>query len=396
MPAGADPASKHIIWWNSNKGPKDISVQDLENASAAFDGFVVQNVRGSKDTFASNMSLAWGAFTTRHYTLDSSDSSGDYVGDQLDALRRLPSTPMPDRFLRINTSPYETERFDWSDDAFWDNVVNNLTVASQICHDANLNGVFLDTEQYHRPTSPNEYMYGDLVNHGKDGGRSFEDLDALVEKRGRQVIQALNSHCPNMTIIISFGYITISQHASRGTLASRGYLLAPFLDGMLDGSTSGTTFVDGFEGGYWHNDVPRFFDMWRHNIVDRDSYTAKFQKRPDKYARQYQYAVGLFLDRDRDMAGRLHVYGWCGDGKSEVFYSPGRLAKTVELAAKASDKYVWVYSVKPNIWLRPDSAGGLPSAYVHAIREGMAHGSDPSLGPLPNNTSTAPESAVCK
>src|SRR3569833_810252 len=74
MLVGADPASKHIIWWNSNKGPKDISVQDLENASAAFDGFVVQNVRGSKDTFASNMSLAWGAFTTRHYTLDSSDS----------------------------------------------------------------------------------------------------------------------------------------------------------------------------------------------------------------------------------------------------------------------------------------------------------------------------------
>jgi len=390
------PETKRAIWWNSEKGPKDITTDDLNNGGKAFDGFVVQNVRGSHDSASRGDAFAWDAFTNRRYTLDASDTAGDYVGDSLDALRNLPSSPMPDRFLRINASPYSAEKFDWTDDAFWNTVVNNMTVASEICQKAHLTGVFLDTEQYHRGgKAPNMYMYNEVKFFKKSGDLSYDQMADLVEKRGDQVIKALNSHCPNMTIIVSFGYITMSQHVNRRQLASHAYLLTPFLDGMLDGSSSGTRFVDGFEAAYWHNDSPDFFNSWKHNIKGRDSYNVKFQKYGSQYLNKYDVAVGLFLDRDRAVGGQKPVYGWCGDNKSEVFYSPGRLAYTVQQAAKAADKYVWFYAQKPNAWLPPDSHGGLPSTYIHAIRDGLRHANDSSLSALSPDNSSAPESAVC-
>jgi len=391
------PGAKRAIWWNPKKGPTEITAQDLENGGKAFDGFIVQYVRGSHDSVKSGDSLAWGAFSDQRYTLDASDIAGDYVGDSLDALRNLPSSPMPDRFVRINASPYNASKFDWTDDSFWDTVVKNLTVVSEMCQKAHLTGVFLDTEPYHHGgKSPNLFMYNEMKFYKKTRDLSFDQMSDVVEKRGNQVIKALNSHCPNMTIIVSFGYITMSQHVSRRLLSSHAYLLAPFLDGMLDGSSSGTRFVDGFEGGYWHDDSPGFFDSWAHNIKGRSGFNVKFQKYGSEFMDKYDMAVGLFLDRDRGVKGKSGEYGWCGDGKNEVFYSPDRLAYTVQQAANASDKYVWIYTQKPNAWLPPDAPGGLPSTYIHAIRDGLRHANDPSLQPLSPNNSPAPESSVCK
>jgi hypothetical protein len=105
--------------------------------------------------------------------------------------------------------------------------------------------------------------------------------------------------------------------------------------------------------------------------------------------------MGLFLDRDRASNGQNGVYGWCGDTKKEMFYSPARLAYTVQQAIKASDEYVWFYTNRPNAWLAPDSPGGIPSALAKAIRDGEQHGNDPSLPPLPPNYDPIAESAIC-
>ncbi len=388
-PARAD--EKRIIWWNTVKGPTEITAQDLQNGSQTFDGFVVQNVHGTQD--GKGDGLAWEAFTDRRYTIDPNDGSGDNIADSVAALVNLPPTPMPERFLRINASPYNNKHFSWVDDGFWDNVVNNLQVASAIIAKAHLKGIYFDTEPYHRGTDPNLYWASDFLKDPRYAGMSKDDLDRLVEKRGNQIIRALNKYSPRTSIIVSFSSITISQHTARNK--SQDSLLAYLLDGMLDASTPDTTFIDGFESGYWHNDDPNYFNFWTNNIKNPKSYNVRFQKYPDKFMRQYQVAVGFFLDRDRDEAGHF-VDGWCGDDKANMFYSPGRLAFTIQQAALAADKYVWVYSKIPNAWLPPDSPGGIPSVYVKAIRDGMAHANDLSLPLLLQNTSDEPESAVCK
>lgn len=389
----ADSGHKRVIWWNSIKGPTEISAQDLDNLGQTFDGFIVQRVHGSQDT-SGGAEFAWEAFTDRHYTVDPRDTSDDNISSSLTSLENLPPTPAPDRFLRVNASPYDSAHFDWGSDAFWNNVCSNLEVASQICAKAHLKGILLDTEPYHRGTSPNFYFLPDVQKDPRYAGVSAADLGKIIEHRGNQVIQALDKYDPDITVMVTFGYITVSQHITRANAG--GSLLVPFLDGMLDGSSRHTTFVDAFEAGYWHNDGPTFFNDWAHAIKDPTSYNVRFQKYPQEYLQKYQFAVGLFLDRNRGVSGDSGAYGWCGDNKDNVFYSPARLAFTVQQAAEAADKYVWVYSQKPNAWLSPDSPGGLPSAYVHAIRDGMDHANNPSMSPLPQDNNPANESDVCK
>ncbi len=386
---------KKLIWWNPEKGPKDLTPQDLANGSAVFDGFVVQPIKGSKDTTYAQ-TFAWSVFSNRRYTLDPNDSGSDYIGDSLSAMKNLPSTPMPERFLRVNTSPYDVQDFDWTDDAFWNNVAHNLTVASDFCNQANLRGIFLDTEQYHRPSAPNMYLYNDLIKDPRYKGMSYNQMESLVERRGGQVMQALNSHQRNPIIFISFGYTTVSSHTERGRIASRGFLLQAFFDGMLAKSTPQTVFVDGLEqASYWHDDKPDYFANWRRIEFDSDKYNMRFQKYPARYKSQWTLGPGPFIDRDRDEHGKFGVYGWCGDNKARMFYSPARLAYVVQEAGKAADNYVWIYSQRPNCWLPVGAPGGLPKVYADALIDGMRHANNPSLPSLPQNTSTIAESAIC-
>jgi len=377
-----------LIWWSPEKSPEEITTQDLVNAGKVFDGFVVQRMHGTQDNIQKNEQFAWNAFSDRHYTLD---GSGDDVSKSLAALVGLPSSPMQERFLRINTAPYHVAAFSWLDDNFWNNVVANLKIASRMVHDAKLSGIFLDTEQYDNVF----YNYNALKNDPRYAGISYNDLAAIVEKRGRQVVQALNTYQPNIKILITHSEITVSQHIPRVSVSKVGVLLLPFLDGILDGSTANTKFIDGAEYAYWHDNNPNFFFNWRKATLDIKGYNGRFQKYPDRYQRQYEIGFGLFLDRDRDVALHNGVYGWCGDSKAQMFYSPAHLAYTVQQAVQASDEYVWVYTQKPNAWLPVGTPGGIPAPYAAAFREGQRHGNDTSLPALPADISQVDKADIC-
>jgi len=378
-----------IIWWNPYLTPQQITPQDLSNGSQAFDGFVVQLVRGTQDDPKHNEQLCWGAFSDKHYTLD---GSGDDIHSSLTALENMPLTPMSIRMLRINSAPYSAAHFNWVDDNFWYNVASNMDIASQICAGAGLYGVYFDDEEYNR----NLYNYNKIKDDPRYAGMSYDDMAAIAEKRGRQVIQALNGHVPNLNILFTFGYTYVSQHGSRANLSKNGSLLVPFLDGMLDGSTRSTRFIDGSEFGFWHDDTPNYFSNWRKTVLDPNGYNGKFQKYGDRYQNQYEVDYGLFLDRDRPVNSTASVYGWCGGSKSQLFYSPARWAYTVQEAVKNSDRFVWVYTQTPDAWLAPGSGGlSLPSAYVRAMRDGQRHGNDPSMPSLSPDNSTANVSDYC-
>lgn len=392
-PAGEMVGHKKIIWFGPMKGPTDLTAQDIQNCGQAFDGFVVQNVRGSQDKPGESFQNE--AFTLNHaYTITPTETHGDYIGRSLTALERLPSNPAPYRFLRINSCPYNNAGFNWLDDGFWAIVKHNMRIAGQVCQEGGLTGIFLDTEQYRLRGGENEYNYLDLSKDPRYAGVSYDQLSAIAEKRGRELIKVINAGIPNATILISFGYSTISP-GGRAEAEAHGSILGAFLDGMLDGSTPTTTFVDAFENGYWHNNDPDYFQTARGMVLSHDQATYQFQKYPEKYARQYQFGAGLFLDRDTDLSGQHNVYGWCGQAHKEVFYSPGRLAFTVQQAAKAADEWVWVYSWHGDATASPGTTGAIPPAYLHAIQEGMRHANDPSLAPLPANFNTAPESESC-
>lgn len=393
-----------VLWWNPSKGPLELTPQDISGpASAAFDGFILARVFGSRDNPKQGLQLAWNVFDSKvQYSL--TDQNADYIGDSLAAMKALPSSPMPDRFLRVNAAIYHSvaRGFDWTDDGYWNAVTANLRVAAQFAHDAGLRGIFLDTESY----DPQPYNYAYWQTNPRYAGMSYEDVAAIVENRGRQVIQAINSAYPDIKIIVTFGYTTMSQHVARAQLPRTGALLAPFLDGMLVGSTPATKFIDGFEESYWHDNNPQYFSNWADVIKGRNKalYNIRFQKYPARYAQQYQAGFALFLDRDRTVnlvdgsqRGVSGFYGWCGNSKpsGKVFYSPARLAYTVQQAVAASDGYVWVYTQKPNAWVSGGAAGGLAPAYAQAIAAGARAGN--GIGaPIAQDTSDAPDSMTCQ
>jgi hypothetical protein len=378
-----------FIWYNDTKSPTDITATDLANGGKAFDGFIIQRLVGTKDDPKRNDQFAWCAFTDRHYTLDGSD---DDIGKYLTALENLPPDPMPERFIRVVADPYHVPGFNWSDDGFWNNVASNMKVASKMCHDANLRGIFLDTEGYNGLS----YSYKGLKNDPKYAGMSYEDMSAIAENRGRQVMRALNSEDPSITIYVTFSSIAVSQHMNRAALTNNGSLLIPFLDGMLDGSTGSTTFIDGAEYGYFHDDRPSFFSDWRKVTLDASQYNVRFQKYPDKFLRQYEVGFALYLDRTRDVNGKWGVFGWCNGAMPQLFYSPARLAYTVQQAVKASDEYMWFYAQKVDAWAAPGSTPtALPRAFADAMRDGQRHGNDPSLPPLPQNNSPGNAADLC-
>lgn len=397
VPAGSPALGRGVktILFDTSKSPTQMTAQmTAQNISTptsqAFDGFVVQHMAGSKDNAAQGENFAWQAFdNTRHYSL--TDRSADYIGDSFAAIKALPTAVMPERFLRINASPYHPNGFDWLDNNYWNSVIANMRVASQFAYGAGLRGVFLDTELY----NSNVYSYSYWASNPNYAGMSYSALATIVENRGRQFIQALNSSYPNLKIFISIGYTSVSQHVSRAN--STQDLMMPFLDGMLGGSTPTTKFIDGFEESYWHDNNPNYFSSWASVIKGPNSYNVRFQKYPVQYLQQYQASFALFLDRDRTVDLVDGVYGWCGGTKTNAFYSPARLAYTVQQAALSADNYVWFYSAS----VHPMVAGGgapnygLPLAYIQAISKGRAAGNK-LTSPLAQSTDDTPVATTCQ
>ena len=253
---------------------------------------------------------------------------------------------LTDRFFRVNVTP---GKVDWFDDAAWGVVLNNFGLAARFAKEGSCKGFMFDVEQYE----------GNLFSYQKQPGRdkrSFADYRKKVRHRGREWMQEVNRHFPDITILLTFGYKIAQPRLSKGELdRSRVHygLLADFLDGMFAACTPETKIVDAWEQSYGYKERAQFAEARETIKVRALGWTAE----REKYARHARAGFGIWMDND------WRKHGWKADDVAKNYFSPAEFEKVVRAALKASDEYVWIYTEQPRWWTNEK----LPAAYVTAL-----------------------------
>ncbi|MBI1913221.1 MAG: hypothetical protein HYS12_00430 [Planctomycetes bacterium] len=296
-----------------------------------FDGLVFHVVSGKGGN------LTWEMWGGRKFGLD------EFQG-ALDDLKATEFRRLTDRFLRVNVTP---GKVDWFDDRAWAVVVHNAGVAAQVARRGSCKGFMFDVEQY-------EGRLFDYRQQKHRATKTFAQYGAQVRRRGREWIQEINKHFPDVTLLLTFGYsIAQPRRGARDRAGSAYGLLADFLDGVLEACSKDTTVVDAWESSYPYKEAKQFERAYG-TIKERAlGWTAV----PEKYRARVKAGFGIWMDHD------WRRKGWDLKDLSKNHFSPVEFEAAVRAALRVSDGYVWVYTEQPRWW----TGERLPRAYVEAL-----------------------------
>lgn len=227
---------------------------------------------------------------------------------------------------------------DLANDTHWANIQHNAALSARVCKEAKLKGFMLDTEQY----GSYALRDGEVAEKNQAGetiARAFplgRDTPALLRQRGRQWIRAVQSECPDITIVIFFGWSP--------DLDSAGFLsgVKPFLDGILEGIEGNARLVHGYENTFYYGHAPnsrytepgfpgqRHRYEWARNAMHN---WRSLSIDPHKYDQYVEPGMAAWVESDPwDLWN-----GW-PQGTRDTIWS------NLPLALAYSDEYVWVWS----------------------------------------------------
>jgi len=268
---------------------------------------------------------------------------------------------------------------DFFDDALWETIQNNIRVVAKASRDAGCAGLVFDPEQY----GGNRCWKYSTNAPATKVDKPYEEFVVTVRQRGREFGKALSEGYPDCTLLFFFGHSwpaydlkeAVVERGAKGLEdAEESNLYAPFLDGMLEGTSNGTIFVDGMEYAYSFTTAEDFKEgRWMALHVP-----LTFTTVPDLFRKKVRCGFGLWMDNARD------GFWWHPFDPEKNRYSPGRLQRTIHLALKYGDGYVWLWNESPNWYVdgplgKPHSpavqqskAYGMVQAYRDAVREAKA------------------------
>lgn len=251
---------------------------------------------------------------------------------------------LTDNFLRVNVFPADV---DWFED--FDTILLNLEAVAKLAHDLEFVGIMFDTEQY-SDVRIFEYPTLTLANR-----YTFDDYSDQVFERGQAVMAALNRGFPGLTVLYTFGVTIAAQPDALANLPNHEYgLLIPFIEGMIEAANEDNVLVDAFESSYIFKYEPQFSQAY--TLIKgftRDFYT----RNPQRYGETMQAGFGLWLDHNYCNEPGLEPQG-CPSG-----HNPETFERTVDLALRYSDRYVWIYSQGVN-WYTGE---GIPEQWQQTL-----------------------------
>lgn len=234
----------------------------------------------------------------------------------------IPFSKFTDNFASLVVLP---ETIDWFDS--FANTLNNITLLSRFAATCNMKGIFLDTESYGAIIA---FQY---ANQPQAGSHTLNQYKAQVFTRGQEVMNAIEAEMTDPIIMTTVAYTNCISNPP-------DYELLPsFLDGMLDAADPGTLIYDGFEEAYHFNT--------RGN---------------------YEYGYGRFTGPGRALAADTHQYDehmrlsfgnwlnygypgnpWSVASPDTNYFTPVGERETLTWGLTLSDRYVWVFSNKPDL-----------------------------------------------
>lgn len=340
-PEKSIPPKKLIQWGGDEPDTKSLRLNIERMERFPFDGIIFHAAGDHGEN------LCWNIWGDRRFALSQFQNS---LGD----LKATHFRRFTDRFLRVNVTP---GKVDWFDDAAWKIVSQNFGVAAQLAKEGGCTGIMFDSEQYQG--SP--FDYRQQQHHDK---KSFAEYGAKVRQRGREWMQEVAGHYPNITILVTFGYgVTQPRRGEKDRSESDYGLWADFLDGMLSAAAPATRIVDAYENSYGYRRAEQFERAYRMIHEKALSWTGE----KEAYRRHVRAGFGVWMDND------WNKYGWNATDFSKNYFKPEGFCESVRFALQTTDEYVWIYTEKPRWW----TGEKLPTAYVHAL-ESARKGVEPS------------------
>lgn len=259
------------------------------------------------------------------------------------------------------------------DDPTWETIRNNIRVVAKAARDVGCAGLVIDPEQYGGDRC---WGYSRVASNTVD--KPYGAYSEQVRKRGREFGSALSEGFPNAKLLFFYGHSlplhqlkTQTSEVGAASLESMGDLYAPFLDGMLEGTSDGTIFIDGYEFSYGYATADEFLEARWTILHEALTVTAV----PDLFRKKVRCGFGIWTDN------RYDGFGWYPYSPEQNRFSPDRLQRAIHLALKYGDGYVWLYNERANWYIDgPDAlphppatqqlkAAGIDAAYRTAVRE---------------------------
>ncbi len=221
----------------------------------------------------------------------------------------------------------------------------------------NFAGIVFDNEEYAGAV----WSYPEAVSYTNKSLQEYRDQARL---RGRQIMEALQTEFPDITVIHYHGpyvsdpntplFVSLYQ-----TNPSTNNLMGSFFMGMMDVKSNAATIVDGGEV-YQYRTLPEFENsyQWRKYTMASDTNnspiipSAARASYPDKVS----ISFGLY---------NINWTQWV-DGIGHPM-NPSVMRNVVEYSLRTADDLVWLYTEDLD-W----AGGGVSEAWINAIREGRS------------------------
>jgi hypothetical protein len=289
---------------------------------------------------------------------------------------------------------------DWYDDEWWQTICHNGRMIAKVAKEGRFRGILIDPEVYSyswwgfamltETAGKQPYRRGNKTFYE---GKSVEDVMVKVRQRGREFAAAINEEFPDPVLMFfhAAGYAAwqVSDPRWDNYKEAPFGLIGPFIDGMLEGSTDGTTIVDCTSQAKWWRTRSEF-EAGR-KLVKEDALA--LSQVPRLYAKKVKlgFCFRLGANPREEQIGEAQgvpppFESWMYDPEhpEKNYYSPARLEEALKLALEIGDGYVLFWNYRANWWLdgpdgKPadgapisDRARWVPRAYWQAIENARA------------------------
>ena len=230
------------------------------------------------------------------------------------------------------------KRVAWGDDAAWAKIAHNLRVLAKFAKACGFVGFRIDPEDYQKQC---QYVRIDA------DGMPYEELSALVRRRGRELFSSVFEEFPDIKILsyflLSMGYTYMGEVDGRNLqdfMLCAGFDLWPhFVDGIFDVLPPSATLIEGNESAYSYR-AEKMKYLWCENHVKNSLSGLLSPENRAKYRMQVQNSFGVYLDGYSTITN-YNKYGYYME---PIDGSRTRhLAINLKQAVEAADEYIWFW-----------------------------------------------------
>lgn len=276
----------------------------------------------------------------------------EWFAKDAELLKKVDKSKLTDNFVRVYFSPgFDSKgRVKWDDDKRWEIIANNLRVLAWFLKESGFKGLFLDSEDYANP-KVEQYSWTST-----DG--DYQTTCKLARKRGQQVMSAIASEYPDITLLfatfLSFNGTSVLNGEPEPAISQSQDLWVSVANGMLDKLPAKAKIVDGNEKSYSYKDSDFLLS---YNVIKNRTLNLVVPQNRDKYRSNVSVAFGLYPIMNVNREGGSWYFPPLNGSRI------ARFSSIINDAYSVTDEYVWLWYERGRFRDWPNSSNKKVNSY---------------------------------